>query len=144
MIEAKRDSGSTDQRRAMSSRPTIEGVVVREDDIESVKAIRAIAYLFRGMAVLMLVLMAVQVTSGLSGTVPMSIGVLMAEAVRLVIFAGLLWALGDLAVLFIKSHYDMRASRILLARLAYMVRKIAESDGRLPPEGAGSRADREA
>ena len=59
----------------------------------------------------------------LSSTVPLSIGVLFAEAVRLVIFAGLLWGAGDLAVLWVKSHYDIRATRILVARLAYMMRR---------------------
>lgn len=144
MIESKSESSgpNTAQRRAMSNRPTIEGVIVREDDIEQVRGIRAVAYLFRGMAVLLVILMAIQLLAALSGTVDVSIGVVMAEAVRLLIFAGLLWGVGDLAVLWVKSHYDIRASRILLARLAYMVRKIGESDGRLPPEDAGSRADR--
>ena len=41
-----------DDRRAGSERPQMAGVVVREDDIETVKGIRAIALLFRGMAVL--------------------------------------------------------------------------------------------
>jgi hypothetical protein len=91
---------------------------------------------------LMLLLMAVQVLSAVSGTVPLSVGVVVAEAVRLVIFAGLLWGLGDLAVLWVKSHYDIRASRILLARLTYMVRQIGEADGRLPPATEGTRADR--
>lgn len=133
---------STENRRDVDDRPTIEGVVVRQDDIETAKGIRAVAYLFRGMAVLLLVLMVVQLAAALSGTVPVSIGVVMAEAVRLVIFAGLLWGIGDLAVLWVKSHYDIRASRILLARLTYMVRQIGEADGRLPPESAGSREDR--
>jgi len=119
------------------------GVIVREEDIEPVKGIRAIAYLFRGMAILLLLLMLVQVVSGLSGTVPLSVGVLVAEAVRLIIFAGLLWGVGDLAVLGIKSHYDLRASRILVARVAYMMRVTGEANGTLPPASAGTRADRQ-
>ena len=133
---------ATEQRRDTETRPTIEGVIVRQDDIETVKGIRAVVYLFRGMAVLLIVLMVVQLFAALTGTVEVSFGVVMADAVRLVIFAGLLYGVGDLAALWVKSHYDIRASRILLARLTYMVRQIGEADGRLPPESAGSREDR--
>lgn len=128
---------SHDQRHDVEDGPSIEGVRVREDDIESVKGIRFIAWLFRGMAVLMLLLMAVQLISAVTGTVPLSVGVVAAEAIRLTIFAGLLWGIGDLAVLWVKSHYDIRASRILLARLTYMVREASGAP-------AGTRADREA
>lgn len=133
---------ATEQRRDTETRPTIEGVVVRQDDIETVKGIRAVVFLFRGMAVLLIALMVVQLFAALTGTVEVSFGVVMAEAVRLIIFAGLLYGIGDLAALWVKSHYDIRASRILLARLTYMVRQIGEADGRLPPESAGSREDR--
>jgi hypothetical protein len=146
MDETPRTSGSTstvDNRRDSQDRPVMAGVVVREEDIEPVKGIRAVAFLFRGMAVLLLILMLLQVAAGLTSAVPMSPGVLFAEAVRLIIFAGLLWGAGDLAVLWIKSHYDIRASRILLARMAYMMRQTGEKDGTLKPPGETSRADRE-
>ena len=52
-------SPSREKRDTLDS-PSIEGVRVREDDIESVKGIRVIAWLFRGMAVLKLLLMVVQ------------------------------------------------------------------------------------
>src|SRR5439155_14811285 len=100
-----------------------------EHDIESVKAIRAIARLFRGMAGLLLLLMVLQVFFAVTSTVSLSPGVVVAGAVRLIIFAGLLWGAGDLAVLAVKSHYDIRATRILTARIAYMVRQLAEGDG---------------
>ena len=146
MAESKRQSGSfsaDDKRRDSQDRPMMAGIVVREDDIELMKGIRFIAYLFRGMAVLLVVLMVLQVLSGLSGAVPASPGVLFAEAVRLIIFAGLLWGVGDLAVLWIKSHYDIRASRILLARMAYMMRETGEATGTITPASETSRADRE-
>lgn len=38
------------------------------------------------------------------------------------VFAGLLWGAGDLANIAIKTHYDIRAARILLARQTYMMR----------------------
>jgi hypothetical protein len=131
-----RESNSTsvaDDRRVASERPQIAGIVVREDDIETVKGIRAIALLFRGMAVLLLLLMAAQVVFGLTSTVPLSPGVLFADAVRLIIFAGLLWGSGELAVLWVKSHYDIRAQRILTARIAYMLQQeLGDRPGRAP------------
>jgi hypothetical protein len=146
MDETSRSSGSistADKRRDSQDRPMLAGVAVREDDIEPVKGIRAVAFLFRGMAILLLLLMVLQVAAGLTSAVPMSPGVLFAEAVRLVIFAGLLWGAGDLAVLWIKSHYDIRASRILLARMAYMMRQMGEKEGTLKPRSESSRSDRE-
>ena len=121
----------------------LAGVPVREDDIEAVKGIRAVAYLFRGMAILLLLLAALQALSAVTSTVPLSPGVLFAELVRLIIFAGLLWGGGDLAVLWVKSHHDIRATRILLTRIAYMMRHMGEADGRLPRASEGTRADRE-
>lgn len=134
---------SVDKRHDTGSMPSIAGVQVREDDVESVRLIRAVVYLFRGMAILLLLLAAVQIFSAVTSTVALSVGVLAAEVVRLVIFAGLLWGGGDLAVLWIKSHYDIRATRILVARIAYMTRKMGEADGRLPRADQTSRADRE-
>ena len=124
------------------NRPVLAGVVVREEDVEPEKGIRAIAILFRGMALLLLVLMVMQVIFAVTSTVPLSVGVVFADAVRLVIFAGLLWGGGNLAVLLIRSHHDLRATRILTARLVHMVRQMGEASGQLKP-GEGSRADRQ-
>jgi len=118
------------QRRAPGMQHSLAGVSVREEDIEPVKGIRAISMLFRGMSVLLVVLAMLQVVFGLTSTVPISIGVLAADAIRLLIFAGLLWGAGDLAVLWVKSHHDLRATRILMARVAYMLQKFeAERSG---------------
>lgn len=119
------------ERRDSDEGPNIAGVSVREDDIESVKGIRRIAVLFRGMSVLLLVLLALRVAFAFTSTVPASPGVVFAEAVRLIIFAGMLWGFGDLAVLWIKSHYDIRASRILNARMTYMLEQLTKSGGSL-------------
>jgi len=133
----------TDGRADLEHQPVLAGVAVREDDIEPEKGIRAIALLFRGMAILILLLMVLQVFFAFTSTVPLSVGVVFAEAVRLIIFAGLLWGGGNLAVLVIKSHHDLRATRILNARLVNLVRQIGESAGHLKPDASGSRADRE-
>ena len=68
----------------------------------------------------------------------MSVGVMFAEAVRLVIFAGLLWGAGDLGILWVKSHHDIRATRILTARIASMIQHIGEATGSLRSTGGVS------
>jgi hypothetical protein len=127
------ESGSagtaTAERRDAVDGPHLSGVAVRERDVEPVKGIRAIAVLFRGMAILLLLLMVLQVIFGVTSTVPISPGVLIADAVRLVIFAGLLWGGGDLAVLIVKSHYDLRATKILVARIEYLLQEQADING---------------
>ena len=144
MTTPPRRSGSQlapDQRQTPVDRPELSGVIVREDDIEPVKGIRNVAILFRGMAVLLALLMALQVFFGLTSTVPLSMGTMLGDAVRLLIFAGLLWGAGDLAVLAVKSHHDLRANRILTARVAYMMRQFLDADGRVPPSSGGARPD---
>lgn len=128
-------AAAQDDRRDVEHRHSIAGVSVREDDIEPAKGIRRIAVLFRSMAILLLILMALRVFFAFTSTVPASAGVIFAESVRLVIFAGLLWGFGDLAVLGIKSHYDLRATRILNARIAYMLQQLMKS-GASPKQGS--------
>lgn len=111
-----------DNRRVQSTDPkrrVLAGVEVRDRDIERTKGLRSVATLLRVMAGLLFLLMLMQLMLGFTSAVDISYGVLAADAVRLLIFAGLLWAAGDLANLFVKSHHDVRAMRILLARVAY-------------------------
>ena len=122
----------TDARRITTgARPEIAGTQVREDDIDEAKGLHWVAILFRIMSGLLAVLMLIQVVFGLTSTVPISFGILFADAVKLTIFAGLLWAAGDLADLYVKSHHDVRATRILVARLNHAVREMWAQQG--PP-----------
>lgn len=101
------------------SAPSLAGVPVREDDVESTLGLRWIAVLFRGLAVLVFALMVMQLLFGLASPVEPSYGLLVAEAIRMLILACLLWAAGALAELFVRSHHDLRATRVLLARIAH-------------------------
>ena len=130
----------TEQRHEPDDRPKLGGISVRETDIEPVRGLRAITVLFRGMSMLLLVLMATQVFLGATSTVDISAGVLFANAIRLIIFAGLLWGFGELAAVWVRSHHDVRATRILVSRVVYLLRHMAERGGSLPP--SGSRQDR--
>lgn len=125
-----------DDRRTFKPTPrtAIFGVPVRDADCEST-GLPWVAKLCRVMSGLLGLLMVLQVFSGLTSTVEISYGVLFAEAIRLVIFAGLLWGAGDLADLLVKSHCDLRATRILLARLPRLVEQLPEP--RTPPVDEG-------
>jgi len=118
----KNDESPVDaERRTLppDGRPIMAGVQVRPEDVEPAKGVHWIAVLFRALSALLLLLMVTQVVIGLTGAVAISYGVLFAEAVRLVIFAGVLWGAGDLADLYVKSHHETRATRILMSRLVY-------------------------
>jgi hypothetical protein len=124
---AKRSSTSSsehDRRLIPPNGHTLAGVPVRDDDIETTRGLHSVAILFRIMSGLMGGLLIVQIINGVTSAVPISFGVLVAEAMRLIIFAGLLWGAGDLADLFVKSHYDVRATRILLGRLTHLVSQM--------------------
>jgi hypothetical protein len=108
------------------ARPAINGVPVRPDDIEPTQGLHRVALLFRALSGLLFLLLVLQVFSGLAGAVEISYGVLFAEAVKLLIFAGMLWGAGDLADLYVKTHYDTRATRILAARLTHRVSEALE------------------
>jgi hypothetical protein len=66
-------------------------------------------------------------------------GLIIGDTIRLVVFSALLWAGADLAGVMIKTHYDIRASRILMARQTSMMKQMGLAKGALPPEEAGHR-----
>lgn len=138
------DESARDDRRTtkLTGRAALAGVPCRDDDIELTKGLHSVAVLFRAMAGLLFLLMVLQVVNGVTSTVEISYGVLFAEAIRLVIFAGLLWGAGDLADLFVKSHYDLRATRILLGRLIRVVgEQPAQGEPRPGDDAARGRGD---
>jgi hypothetical protein len=68
-------------------------------------------------------------------------GLLIGDTIRLIVLSALLWAAGDVIKLVIKTHYDIRAARILLTRQTYMMRSMGVASGELPAveEPAGTR-----
>lgn len=124
MADQRSENTRDAERRTITDVPTLAGVPVRDDDIESATGLHSIAKLFRVMAAGLIVLLVVQILNGVTSTVAISYGVLAAEAIRLLIFAGLLWGAGDLAELFVKAQRDLRATRILVGRLAHLVGQL--------------------
>jgi hypothetical protein len=80
--------------------------------------LHSVAILFRILAGLLGLIIVLQILNTVTSPLEFSYGALIAESLRLIIFAGLLWGAGELADLFVKSHHDLRSIRILLTRLA--------------------------
>ena len=123
-------------------RPVLAGVHVREEDLEPQQGLHIASRVFRVASVLILLLALGQFAAWWMDRPPenVGLGLLVGDTVRLIVFSALLWAAGDLATIVIKTHYDMRAARILLARQTYMMREMGTTRGELSdPEPEGDR-----
>ena len=94
--------------------PTLD---VRDEDLEPHAGLRYIARLFKVLAVLLGLLLVAEIVIGLTQDGANAIGTLLVQATRLVVFSATLWAAGDMALMLIESNHDLRATRILLARV---------------------------
>jgi len=95
---------------------------VRSSDIEPYTGLRYLSKLFRFMAVILLLLLVAEAATGVYTQGSASIPTLLGEASRLIVLAGVLWGTGDLAHLLIDVGHDVRAARILVARVAHAAR----------------------
>ena len=91
---------------------------VRAEDIEPYIGLRYLSRLFKVMAVILILLIVAEVITGLVTQGTAAIPTLLAEVSRLIVLAGLLWGVGDFAILIIDVGHDVRAARILLGRMA--------------------------
>lgn len=92
---------------------------VRASDIEPYTGLRYLSKLFRFMGVIMVLLLVAEVVTGIYTQGSASVPTLLGEASRLIVLAGVLWGTGDLALLLIDVGHDVRAARILMARIAH-------------------------
>ena len=99
---------------------TEEGVVeipgIRQSDLEPYVGLRYLSKLFKLMGVILALLLVAEVVTGVMAQGSAALPTLLGEASRLIVLAGLLWGVGDLAILLIDVGHDVRAARILLAR----------------------------
>jgi hypothetical protein len=117
-------------------RPTLAGVEVREADLESTPGLHAATVVIRVASGVVLLLALFQFIEFWRDPPPggVGVGLLVGDTIRLIVFSALLWAGAELANVMIKSHYDLRATRILVARQTYMMRQMGIASGELPPD----------
>jgi hypothetical protein len=94
--------------------PEIPGV--RSTDLEPYVGLRYLSKLFRLIAIILLLLLVAEVVTGLTTQGSAAIPTLLGEASRLIVLAGALWGVGDLAILMIDVGHDVRAARVYLSR----------------------------
>jgi hypothetical protein len=89
---------------------------VRAADLEPYIGLKYLSRLFKLMAVVLILLLISEVIVGFVTSGVSALTTLLDEVSRLVVFSGLLWGSGDLAILLVDIGHDMRATRILLGR----------------------------
>jgi len=94
--------------------PEIPGV--RATDLEPYVGLRYLSKLFRLIAIILLLLLVAEIITGLATQGSAAIPTLLGEASRLIVLAGALWGIGDLAILMIDVGHDVRAARVYLSR----------------------------
>ena len=72
---------------------------VRASDLEPYVGLRYLSKLFRFMAIILLLLLVAEVVTGFIAQGRQALPTLLAEVSRLLVLAGLLWGIGDLAIL---------------------------------------------
>ena len=94
--------------------PEIPGV--RQTDLEPYVGLRYLSKLFRLIAIILLLLLVAEIVTGITTQGSAALPTLLGEASRLIVLAGALWGVGDLAILMIDVGHDVRAARVYLSR----------------------------
>jgi hypothetical protein len=106
-------SGDPSHQRHPHVEPDMQ---VRVADLEPYVGLKYLSWLFKLMAVVLILLLIAEVITGLITSGVDALPTLLGEVSRLIVFAGLLWGSGDLALLLIDIGHDLRATRILIGR----------------------------
>lgn len=105
---------------------------VRATDLEPYVGLRYLSKLFRLIAIILLLLLVAEIVTGIVTQGSASIPTLLGEASRLIVLAGALWGIGDLAILMIDVGHDVRAARIMLGRQVHGTDAERERSGTTP------------
>ena len=128
--------------------PSFGGELMAEI-LEPHASLRYVARLFKALAVLLVILLIAEVVMGFIQQGQEAVPVLMVEATRLVVFAGVLWGLGDIALMLIESNHDLRATRLMVWQLNALMKLRMDHEGirvdpvRPPMERGGDAGIRE-
>ena len=90
---------------------------VRSQDLEPYITLRYIAFLFKILAVIMVIMLIAEIVTGLTTDAANALPTLIGEITQLIVLAGLMWVGGDLTLLLIDAGHDLRVVRILLGRI---------------------------
>ena len=99
---------------------------VREEDLEPHAGLRYVARLFKVLAILLGIMLIAEIIIGLTQQGSAAVVTLLVEATRTIVFAGLLWGIGDIALMLIESNHDLRATRILIGRMNQNVQTLID------------------
>jgi hypothetical protein len=111
---------------------------VRQKDLEPYTALRWVGTLFKAAAIFLSVAVVGQFVAGLRGNGFSILPALLGELARTIVLALVLWGGGDLVRLLIQLGHDIRAERILLARL---VHRTPALPGAAAPAGTAAEFD---
>ncbi|MEO7042441.1 MAG: hypothetical protein ABI035_09285 [Gemmatimonadaceae bacterium] len=114
---------------------------VRAADLEPYVGLKYLSRLFKLMAIILILVLASEVITGLVSYGISDLPALLGEISRLIVLAGLLWGSGDLAILLIDMGHDLRATRILLGR--QLAHSMDEQHDRIDPGMTHETADLE-
>lgn len=115
VVDAATAEARAEAKRARRPRPDAR-MQVRAADLEPYIGLKYLSRLFKLMAVILILLLVSEIVTGLVTSGIESLVTLLGEVSRLIVFAGLLWGSGDLAILLIDMGHDLRATRILIGR----------------------------
>jgi hypothetical protein len=110
-------------RRAQRS----QAAAIRMGDQRPYTALRWVSTLFKSAAVFLVVAIVAEFIAGIRAEGWAALPFLLGEVARAVVLAIVLWAGGDLVRLLLQIGRDLRAERVLLARIAY---RMPPLDGR--------------
>jgi hypothetical protein len=97
--------------------------------LEPHASLRYVARLFKWLAALLLLLLVAETVLGIVQQGQQALPVLLVEATRLVVLAGVLWAFGDISLMLIESNHDLRATRLMVWQLNALLKMRMEKDG---------------
>jgi hypothetical protein len=132
IVEQRRGTDLVGDVRDKKADPGVESPEipdVRSSDLEPYVGLRYLSKLFRLIAIILLLLLVAEVVTGLTTQGGAALPTLLGEASRLIVLAGALWGVGDLAILMIDVGHDVRAARILLSRQVHSVGPERERPG---------------
>ena len=119
---------------------------VRQSDIEPYTALRWLGTLFKSAAVFLLVAIIGEFVAGIRFEGMRALPVLLGEMARTIVLGVVLWGAGDLVRLLITVGNDIRAERILMARLVFRTPNPQGADpiAQTPPEVMDPNYDKDA